>query len=500
MTHLSSMSDKFGMLLLVTWLWIPSQLAAQPERYELGRRLIEFEKAWDRCTDPDRRALACVHLNQAVQAFFSARLGQAGKEVDTALTKLVNGIITSDQQWAQSLLVQVDCRLLESSKAAEHAEWRTSSATVRLQSFYPTNAPKPKQPQWKLATQLVSAGAMPTRWVTLPIASLPVMHQQAFAIQVDSSDLDGYLHFQILDGETVLRTGSIALSTANQRSSRLDGLQQLTSDLQSLPRTADALTLQERIRLLKMLADLSSPETDYPASRLLAEAEALAKAVSQKHSYFGQGKVGQFWLTLPTGLGQTHVRLQAPKEVVARKPLPLVIALHGAGGSENMFFDTYGHGQAVTYAQERGWLFVAPRVGFAMKVQELIDAVDVLYPVDRHRVYLIGHSMGAAVALSTASQTPSSFAGLAALGGGRAIKVSEGMRSLPFFIGIGNKDFAYRGAKSLAEALRKADVTTVEYREYPEIEHLVIVQVALPDVYAFFDRINLARQKERPNR
>ena len=34
----------------------------------------------------------------------------------------------------------------------------------------------------------------------------------------------------------------------------------------------------------------------------------------------------------------------------------------------------------------------------------------------------------------------------------------------------------------------KAGVRTVEYREYPEVEHMMIVPIALPEVFALFDR------------
>ena len=53
-----------------------------------------------------------------------------------------------------------------------------------------------------------------------------------------------------------------------------------------------------------------------------------------------------------------------PRGAAKGKPLPLVIALHGAGGSENMFFDAYGNGKIVDLCRKRGWLLVAPRLSF----------------------------------------------------------------------------------------------------------------------------------------
>jgi hypothetical protein len=95
--------------------------------------------------------------------------------------------------------------------------------------------------------------------------------------------------------------------------------------------------------------------------------------------------------------------------------------------------------------------------------------------------------MGAAQALMNARQTPERFQAVAALGGGRAVGVTEPMKKLAFFVGIGTKDFAYRGAKALGDALAQAQVRQFSYREYPEVEHLIIVQIALEDVFAFFE-------------
>ncbi len=39
----------------------------------------------------------------------------------------------------------------------------------------------------------------------------------------------------------------------------------------------------------------------------------------------------------------------------------VLFAFHGAGGSENMFFETYGAGRLVELAAARGWIVVAPR-------------------------------------------------------------------------------------------------------------------------------------------
>jgi hypothetical protein len=98
--------------------------------------------------------------------------------------------------------------------------------------------------------------------------------------------------------------------------------------------------------------------------------------------------------------------------------------------------------------------------------------------------------MGAAQAIASVQTTPNRFAAVAALGGGAMVKESEGMYDVPFLIAVGAQDFAYSTARKLAYELKKAGVKSVRFKEYPNVEHLLIVQEALPDVFAFFDEMS----------
>src|SRR5262249_15763326 len=160
-------------------------------------------------------------------------------------------------------------------------------------------------------------------------------------------------------------------------------------------KTTDALTLRSLATLLRQLADGKTLETNYPAARLLREAEGVAEALGKGKRYYGGDKAGQFWLTLPAARGPTAVRGQVPGaggggvrgEAKKGKAVPLVIALHGAGGSENLFFDGYGNGAIARMCARRGWLLVATRGGLA---DGGLDEVCRLYPVDKKRIFLVG--------------------------------------------------------------------------------------------------------------
>jgi predicted esterase len=167
-----------------------------------------------------------------------------------------------------------------------------------------------------------------------------------------------------------------------------------------------------------------------------------------------------------------------------QKEAPLVVALHGAGGSENMFFQAYGAGAIVRHARDLGWVLVAPRGGFSGADPEaVVAAIAARAPIDRKRVFLVGHSLGARLA-AEAAPALRGVAGIALLGGGGAIRGD--WSRIPAFVGIGAADPGLPGARAAVEALRRAKCARLEAKEYPDVEHLAIVAVALPDVFRFF--------------
>lgn len=120
--------------------------------------------------------------------------------------------------------------------------------------------------------------------------------------------------------------------------------------------------------------------------RRLAGEEALAKLAGDTHRTFELGDVS------------LAARVFVPQVGDSPKPLPLVIALHGAGGDEHMFFEAYGQGALVRQARERGFVAVAPLTYTVLArpdvLPQLITAIGQIAPIDRSRVYVVGHSLG----------------------------------------------------------------------------------------------------------
>lgn len=462
----------------VVFLGLPLVGRGQAIRYELGQRLRAFENAWEKQTDAAARQRALVPVQQATPAFFSFRLDRAAEYLDRGRFAL-----HSDKQpdaaviWAESLAIRPTSRFLDRTEP---------TLAVTLETLYKVDAARPDKVAWQLS--LLGTDGKPVRpSIRTEVTALPA------SLSFDLKDQplpegDHVLRSELLLDDRVLARWEQTLSAAKDRDARLKRLREVAGQWSEDAADADRLSVRGLLRLLEPLAERKTLETNYPAARLLAEAEATAKAVAAGQPFYGQKKVGQFWLWLPTGKLESPVRLQAPDAVKAGKPLPLVIALHGAGGSENLFFDGYGNGLIARLTQQRGWLLVAPRHAAGGNLDGLIREVGKLYPVDEKRIFLVGHSMGAGQAVAAAVRTPERYVAVAALGGGGSVQGSDALQALPFFVGIGTQDFALRGARSLRDALKKADVRKVEYREYA-VEHLIVVQDALRDVFEFFDAV-----------
>ncbi len=465
-------------ILLITFVsLLPSQLFAQPIRFELGQRTRALEFAWDAQPDVEARKRATINIKQAVTLFFALKLNEAAKNLDQARFALQSATPpSSEAQWAESLFVLPEARLIDKT---------ATTLGFTVDKFYSTTAEIPKGAIMKLG--ISNAGKI--KIIDFPITNLPIQAQLPLAF-LKVTDGDFALTAKIVVGGKMLTSSEQTISVVANLSPRIAALKQVTEN--SDPKNTDGETAKLITGLLANLEQKKTLETNLPAARLLAETENVLKAQAAKQSFYGNSKSGQYWLSLATAGTPIPVRMLAPAAVKQKKALPLVIALHGAGGSENMFFDTYGHGMITQLCEQRGWLLVSPR-GTGMKperVAEIIEAVAKLYPVDLKRVFVVGHSMGAGQTAAASNLMPEKFAAVAALGGGQAIKTpSEGVKKLPFFVGAGSEDFGLRGAKALNESLQQAEVKKNIFREYAGIEHLTIVQVALKDVFTFFDSV-----------
>jgi predicted esterase len=116
-------------------------------------------------------------------------------------------------------------------------------------------------------------------------------------------------------------------------------------------------------------------------------------------------------------------RLYVPSAYDGKAALPLIVALHGTGGTEATLFEKYGEGAIKSAAEKHGVLLLSP-LGRGTTEYYGIGENDVLcaiadvrsrYKVDPDRISITGHSMGGTGAARLALQHPDFFAAAAPL-------------------------------------------------------------------------------------
>lgn len=463
----------FALLLFVAW---PVAVVAQSDRYDAGRKLIAFEQAFDRQSDADARKRIVPLLQRAFSLFMSGRMSEAGRVMDEARWTLTAESPPAHVRWADAIVVRPAARLVDP---------KNGPLKVLISRLYDPKVEAPTSARIQI-TLLRPDGSAFCPTTDSAISSLPA----EFTIGPLASEAGDFrLRASVIIGEKTFTNQEMTVSLVPDLTTKLERLRSVVEKLPETGLNTDQLTLKSHLKLLTTFAKGTVGETDFPLSRLCGEAEAIAFMPSGGKYYEGN-RTGQFWLSLATSRAGS-VRLFVPEESKKGDPLPLVVALHGAGASENLFFDAYGHGETVRQCAKRGWLLVATRTEFFAPppVAEVVDELSKHYPVDKARVFIVGHSMGAAQAMALARQFPDRCAGVAALGGSARISPTDPLKKVPFFIGCGTEDFAMRGAKSLAKSLVEAGCDKVEFRDYPDVEHIAIVQVALPDVFKWYDTL-----------
>ena len=207
-------------------------------------------------------------------------------------------------------------------------------------------------------------------------------------------------------------------------------------------------------------------------------------AVAEKGDDPYRRRPGELWRVASQGGTRVPLRVFAPAGL-GDEPAPLVVALHGAGGDENLFFHGLGNGRLKALAEEHGFVVVTPLTYPLAASPRLFDAVleaaTGCHRIDASRIYLLGHSLGAMTAAQLAAQRPERFAAVVCIGGGGA--APEGARFL-FVAGEQDPLFPPWRLRRVAEASRAAGARA-DLRAIPGVGHTLVVGEALPACVAW---------------
>lgn len=265
---------------------------------------------------------------------------------------------------------------------------------------------------------------------------------------------------------------------------------ELTDRLDAVPgaHPQDVAAMRSRIAVLTDAPSAArSVEFLSDQAQLAAACERDLAALEAGTSPF-IGRREEHWRTISADAVSIPVRVIAPPG----ERLPLVIALHGAGGDENMFFSGYGNGALARLALEKGFVAVTPFtptfIASPLFLDAIVEEIARCYSIDRGRVLLLGHSLGAGATGSITALRPAVPAAIACLAGPTPVPVKplEAGAWPPILACIAELDGVIPAASIRrgieAGRMRGAEITE---RSYPAEGHTLVVGNCLPEVIDF---------------
>ncbi|MCP4726919.1 MAG: prolyl oligopeptidase family serine peptidase [bacterium] len=201
-------------------------------------------------------------------------------------------------------------------------------------------------------------------------------------------------------------------------------------------------------------------------------------------------------------------RLYLPTTYDKGSPNPLIVALHGLGGTESSFILRYG-GKLVELAEEHGYIVACPLGyrrdgGYGMTygsrpkkydgksekdVLNVLEIVQRDYNIDPDRIYLTGHSMGAIGTWYLAAEHPGIFAAIAPFAGYGIPRTLEKFKHIPQIVVHGDEDptVTVRGSRAMVNAAKEMGID-VTYIEVAGGDHMNIVEPNLRKAVEFFNK------------
>lgn len=318
------------------------------------------------------------------------------------------------------------------------------------------------------------------------------------------------LAVEVLDSARVLGTATMSVVVRNGLDAAVARLEAAASGVAE-PLRSDLLFPVDRLRQVN---NSRIALNTFNAARAFAAAESLLVAVNAKRDPWAgrTGDLKRHYLLEAAGEIMPY-RLYIPSSYNGSKAMPLVIALHGLGGTEDSFFDAYGR-VLPKLAEERNYIVAAPlgyrvdggygvslgggRDAAALRAQSLseqdvlqvLEQVRAQYKIDDARVFLMGHSMGAIGTWAMAAKRPGPWAGLGAFSGFGVASTAPAIRGIPQFVVHGDADptVAVGGSRVMVAALKSAGAN-VRYIEVPGGDHSNVVAPNLPGMFDFFDAL-----------
>jgi predicted esterase len=333
------------------------------------------------------------------------------------------------------------------------------------------------------------------------------LRESPFPFELDMRDVaDGsyLLNAEVMNGSDSL--GAATLTIALRK-----GLDETVAKLEAAAKTAPEALRAEMLFPIDRMRNVNRGRLElrtFDPEKDLASAEAVAAAVKAKQDPFAK-KTGDFkrHYTLDTsdrgagapGVGKEILpyHLYVPTGYNGTKAFPLIIALHGLGGTEDAFFSNY-EAKLPPLAEQHGYIVAAP-LGYRVDggygpgpseddVMQVLAHVKQQYKIDENRIYLMGHSMGGIGTWRIAARYPDIWAAIAPFSGSGQPATIERFRHIPEFVVHGDNDptVNVNGSRTMVAKMKELGVE-VTYVEVPGGNHGSVVAPNIAGALEFFD-------------
>lgn len=473
----------------------PAPRAAIPTRADMAQAYLRLEHALRAHPPaPSQKASVQRRFDAATQSYFSQNPGDAARDLSRLAWDLQHAQPPApDLAAAMSLRARVEPRTLALDALP------STAPTVRIQSLY--DAPEPVDDlALRVELRSVADGSLVLdRAVSVTLGSGRFIDTTISLGPGAAALPPGAYELCLVAGEhppLVVDRWYVAPESLDARR------ESLLAAINALPDHGDAARraasiFRSRVRIVSSAPSLER-SIDFitdPLAHLREVEHELSELQQGRDPY--RDRAGDLWRTinLPTG-GVLPVRVfvPSPQPVASARPartdqpatlLPLVIAMHGAGGDEHMFMQGYGSGQLRDLAQQHGFIAVAPSTIVMASdpgnVDVMIDALAHHYPIDRDRVYLVGHSLGAIAASKFAAARADVIAAAACIAGFDAPPAHAVV--CPILLVAAELDPIFpRSRMSAAAQAAQAANQPVEFRMITGAGHTLVVNDELPSV------------------
>jgi len=409
-------------------------------RFEMGERLKLLDVAWVATPDVARRREAVKHIAEAVTGFFGGDPPKTCQELDLARAHL-EGRVPGPEDAITARFASPICE-------------PGASATLEIAwAYIPASSDE----------VIVAAAGTRTRLKPGVPGTLTFRVDAAVPDLKVTSEAGVLVPFRVND-----RARSTYLSVIRHGKERIKALAQAANPI--------AKDLGELVQ--RFVDQPSRMETEMPLIQYVFLGERLE-----------EGKVDLRDVEeIPYVKSENAVfRVAFPKSVVGKvgEPVNVVVALHGAGGSENMFFESYGRGMAVKEALKRGWVFMAPRSSAAAP-QACLNWLQNERKLKLGKVFVMGHSMGGGIALFSGKLDPKPAA--LALFAPAAGSGSKSATQMPIYLAVGKQEIGMLRNSVLALMRDLSTRPDFKFEEFDPCEHLMVVADAVKPAFEFFDK------------